>query len=173
MDAGAFTLFLIVFLWQIPHFLAIAWVYREQYARAGLLMLPVVDSDGKQTGRQMLRFTLLLIVASLLPFAFGQIHWISALTILILADVFLFHGPCFYRGRQPPSRLGESSEPLCCIFRRCSWFSCWTQSRPDSGKRLAGSSRRRPTRQQATVDLQGPARPIYCRSSGRTRDLED
>src|SRR5208282_2441876 len=45
LDSTAFILFLIVFLWQVPHFLAIAWMYREDYARAGLRMLPTVDSD--------------------------------------------------------------------------------------------------------------------------------
>jgi protoheme IX farnesyltransferase len=89
LDAGAFTIFLILFLWQIPHFLAIAWIYREQYGRAGLRMLPVIDTDGKQTGRQMLRYTLLLILTSLLPFAMDRIHWISALAILVLGTVFL------------------------------------------------------------------------------------
>ena len=89
LDVGGFTLFLILFLWQIPHFLAIAWVYREEYARAGLLMLPVVDLTGKQTSRQMLRFTLLLIVASMLPFVIGQIRWFSAIAIMVLGTFFL------------------------------------------------------------------------------------
>jgi heme o synthase len=97
LDAEALTLFLILFLWQVPHFLAIAWVYRDQYTRAGLLMLPVVDSDGKQTGRQMLRFSLLLIVASLFPFVIGQVGWISALVILLLGTFFLRHALAFTR----------------------------------------------------------------------------
>ena len=45
-------LFLILFLWQVPHFLAIAWIYRDEYARAGLRMLPVVDRDGRRTSQQ-------------------------------------------------------------------------------------------------------------------------
>ena len=48
----ALVLFMIVFLWQVPHFLAIAWMYREEYAHAGLCMLPVIDQTGAQTGRQ-------------------------------------------------------------------------------------------------------------------------
>src|SRR4029077_19094467 len=62
-----FVLFVILFLWQVPHFLAIAWIYREDYARAGLQMLPVVDPDGGITGRQMFGYCLALIPASLLP----------------------------------------------------------------------------------------------------------
>lgn len=63
----AWTLFVIVFLWQFPHFYAIAWMYRDDYARAGIRMLPVVEPDGRSTARQILLFALLLIPASLLP----------------------------------------------------------------------------------------------------------
>jgi heme o synthase len=63
----ALLLFLIVFLWQVPHFLAIAWMYRGDYARAGLRMLPVVDAKGSATARQMVGFCLALIGVSLLP----------------------------------------------------------------------------------------------------------
>jgi protoheme IX farnesyltransferase len=67
LDRTALVLFLIVFFWQIPHFLAIAWMYREDYARAGLKMLPVVDPEGTATSRQMLLYALALIPLSLLP----------------------------------------------------------------------------------------------------------
>ncbi len=50
-------LFGILFLWQLPHFLAIAWIYREDYARAGLPMLPVIEPDGRSTGRQAVVYT--------------------------------------------------------------------------------------------------------------------
>jgi len=70
IDAGAFVLFAILFLWQIPHFLAIAWIYREDYARGGLPMLPVVDPEGLVTGRQAVANTLALAIVSLAP-AFG------------------------------------------------------------------------------------------------------
>lgn len=72
LDREAAALFLIVFLWQVPHFLAIAWIYREQYARAGLCMLPVVDTDGTQTARQMARYCLALVPVSLMPAVFGM-----------------------------------------------------------------------------------------------------
>ena len=67
IDPGAFILFAILFLWQIPHFLAIAWIYRDDYARGGLPMLPVLDPEGRITGRQAVAHTLALLVVSLTP----------------------------------------------------------------------------------------------------------
>jgi heme o synthase len=64
---GAVSLFAIVFLWQMPHFFAIAWMYREDYARAGLQMLPVVEPDGRSTGRQAWLYAVALVVASETP----------------------------------------------------------------------------------------------------------
>jgi protoheme IX farnesyltransferase len=61
------ALFLILFLWQFPHFLAIAWIYRDDYARGGHVMLPNVDPDGSMTGRQAMWHALELIPAGLLP----------------------------------------------------------------------------------------------------------
>jgi len=72
LDAGAFVLFAILFLWQIPHFLAIAWIYREDYARGGLPMLPVLDPEGKVTGRQAVANSLALLLVSLTPRAAGM-----------------------------------------------------------------------------------------------------
>jgi len=72
LDTPALALFLIVFFWQVPHFLAIAWMYREDYGRAGLKMLPVIDADGTMTARQMLVYTLALIPISLLPVFLGS-----------------------------------------------------------------------------------------------------
>jgi protoheme IX farnesyltransferase len=67
----ALPLFLIVFLWQLPHFLAIAWVYRDQYAAAGLRMQPVADRTGRGAGWRMVGWCLALVPASLAPLAFG------------------------------------------------------------------------------------------------------
>lgn len=72
IDPEAVALFLIVFLWQVPHFLAIAWIYRTQYERAGLLMLPVIDPDGIRTSRQMVRYCLALLPVSLIPAVLGM-----------------------------------------------------------------------------------------------------
>ncbi len=71
LDGGAFVLFAILFLWQVPHFLAIAWIYRDDYARAGLPMLPVLDREGRLTGRQAVTHSLALLLVSLTPVAAG------------------------------------------------------------------------------------------------------
>src|SRR5262249_44746136 len=90
LDSGALALFLVVFLWQVPHFLAIAWIYREEYGAAGLRMLAVFDPDGYQTGRQMIRYSLTLIVASLAPYALGLGSWLSGCGAAILGGTFFF-----------------------------------------------------------------------------------
>jgi protoheme IX farnesyltransferase len=64
---GAWILFSIVFLWQLPHFLAIAWMYREDYARAGFRMLPVIEPDGRSTARQSVAYAAALLPMSLAP----------------------------------------------------------------------------------------------------------
>jgi protoheme IX farnesyltransferase len=67
LDLRAWSLFLIVFLWQFPHFMAIAWIYRRQYAGAGLLMLSTVDPSGLRAGAQAALSALVLIPVSLVP----------------------------------------------------------------------------------------------------------
>jgi len=72
LDAGAWLLFLILFVWQFPHFHAISWMYREDYARAGILMLPVVDDkQGTRTFRQIILYAAGLVAVSLLPSVMG------------------------------------------------------------------------------------------------------
>jgi len=80
LGLDAWILFAILFLWQFPHFQSIAWMYREDYARAGIKMLPVVDRDGRRTFRQILLTAAALIPVSLLPAVTG------------LADVRYFFG---------------------------------------------------------------------------------
>jgi protoheme IX farnesyltransferase len=67
LTAAAWALYAILFLWQFPHFYAIAWMYREDYARAGMQMLPVVDPEGVRTARHILVTAALLLPVSLLP----------------------------------------------------------------------------------------------------------
>ncbi len=86
---AAATLFLVVFFWQIPHFYAIAWIYREDYARAGLQMLPVVDRRGNATGRHMVGFCAALLVVSLFPVALGVAGPVYLLGALVLGIGFL------------------------------------------------------------------------------------
>jgi protoheme IX farnesyltransferase len=71
LDTGAWLLFAILFVWQFPHFHAISWMYREDYARAGILMLPVVDKDGTRTFRQIILSAASLVAVSLLPAIMG------------------------------------------------------------------------------------------------------
>ncbi len=71
LEPGAFILFAIIFLWQVPHFLAIAWLYRDDYERAGFPMLPVIDREGRLTGRQAVLHSVALLVVSLAPAAAG------------------------------------------------------------------------------------------------------
>jgi len=71
LGRGAWLLFAILFLWQFPHFYAIAWMYREDYARAGILMLPVVDREGTRTFRQIILTAIALVGVSLLPAVMG------------------------------------------------------------------------------------------------------
>lgn len=71
ISLGAWALFALLFLWQFPHFLAIAWMYKEQYAKAGILMLPVIEPEGKITARQIVIFTIILLPVSLAPFFLG------------------------------------------------------------------------------------------------------
>jgi heme o synthase len=71
LDRGAWLLFAILFFWQFPHFHAIAWMYREDYARAGIQMLPVVDREGTRTFRQIILTAVALVAVSLLPAVTG------------------------------------------------------------------------------------------------------
>ena len=84
VDVVAWVLFAIVFLWQLPHFLAIAWLYRADYAKAGLPMLPVVDPEGIRTGHQIILYSLALLPVSLLTTILdvtGAIYFFGALTL--------------------------------------------------------------------------------------------
>lgn len=72
LSEGAWVLFGIVFLWQLPHFLAIAWIYREDYARAGLPMLPVVEPDGRSTARQAIVYAAALLPVAMAPTLLGM-----------------------------------------------------------------------------------------------------
>ncbi len=71
LDAAMVALFGILFLWQLPHFLALAWIYREDYRRGGLAMLSVADPDGRRTARMILLYATALLPVSLLPSVLG------------------------------------------------------------------------------------------------------
>jgi protoheme IX farnesyltransferase len=89
MTTGSWVLFAILFLWQFPHFLAIAWMYREDYGKAGIRMLPVVEPEGRITGQQIVAYTLLLLPVSLLPTIIGISGWVYFYGAVILGMLFL------------------------------------------------------------------------------------
>ncbi len=72
LEIETLTLFAIMFVWQFPHFLSIAWLYREDYAQGDIRMLPVVDSDGKSTVWRILAYSIALIPVSVMPVALGM-----------------------------------------------------------------------------------------------------
>ena len=84
INAGGAALFLIVFLWQIPHFMAIAWLYRDDYGKAGFPMLPVIEPDGRRTGRQAVAYAVALVPASLVPSVIGLSGPVYASIALVL-----------------------------------------------------------------------------------------
>jgi protoheme IX farnesyltransferase len=99
IDAGAWALFGILFLWQLPHFLAIAWMYRADYERGGFPMLPVLDPEGGRTARQMILYAAALVPVSLLPSALGLTGAVYFLGALALGLAFLGFAFAFDRAR--------------------------------------------------------------------------
>jgi protoheme IX farnesyltransferase len=86
---AAWALFAMQFLWQFPHFMAIAWMYREEYAKAGILMLPVVEPSGRLTSRQIVMFSVMLLPVSLAPFFFAVSGFVFLIGAIILGVAFL------------------------------------------------------------------------------------
>ena len=91
------ALFAILFVWQFPHFMAIAWLYREDYARAGIRMLPVVHPDGWSTVAQALFFAVLMIPVSLTPWALGVTSLSYAIPAVLLGLFYLAYTIRFAR----------------------------------------------------------------------------
>ncbi len=89
---GAWILFAILFLWQFPHSLAIGWLYRTDYARAGIRLLPVVEPDGESTGRQIVTHALALLAVGLLPSLIGLTGQVYLLGALVLGGLLLSCG---------------------------------------------------------------------------------
>ena len=102
LSPGAWVLFAIVFLWQLPHFLAIAWIYREDYARAGFPMLPVIEPDGRSTARQALFYCAALLPVSMAPTLVGLTNTMYFAASLTLGLVFFALTLRFARTRAIP-----------------------------------------------------------------------
>ena len=97
IDMEGWSLFAILFFWQLPHFLAIAWLYRDDYAKAGFAMLPVFDSDGQRTARQTVSHTLGLLPISLCPFLLKLAGVVYLAGALVLGLAFLWQAVQFSR----------------------------------------------------------------------------
>jgi protoheme IX farnesyltransferase len=95
----ALVLFGIVFFWQMPHFLAIAWMYRDEYANAGIPLLPVVDPDGRRTGQQALLYAAALWPVSLLPALVGLADGTYLVVATVLGVIFITLAALFARER--------------------------------------------------------------------------
>lgn len=92
LSLEAWILFGILFFWQIPHTLAIARLYREDFARAKIQFLPVLDPDGSRTGRHVLGYTAALLMVSLLPLFLGLVGWVYGTVALLSGTAFLACG---------------------------------------------------------------------------------
>jgi protoheme IX farnesyltransferase len=92
VDWQAVLLFTILFLWQFPHFYSIAWLYREDYQRADIRMLPVVYSDGKATAREILIYSAALIPVSMMPATVGMTGRIYLFGALLLGGALFYFG---------------------------------------------------------------------------------
>jgi heme o synthase len=95
IDIAGWSLFAILFFWQLPHFLAIAWMYKDEYGKAGYVMLPNVDPSGLRTGRQAVSHTLGLLPISLCPTLLGVsggVYFVGAtvLTLIFIGCAILF-----------------------------------------------------------------------------------
>ncbi len=92
LDFHAFLLFAILFAWQFPHFLAISWIYRDDYKRAGFAMLSSTDPDGKRTGRRILAYSIALLALSVWPASSGLTGMVYLMGAVFLGSAFVWLG---------------------------------------------------------------------------------
>jgi protoheme IX farnesyltransferase len=100
VDIGAWSLFAILFLWQLPHFFAIAWMYREDYARAGFEMISKGDNTGARSASQSVLFCILLLLISGIPQFLGLVSAVYLIVELVLNGLFIFVAMRFLRTQQ-------------------------------------------------------------------------
>ena len=99
----ALALFAIMLLWQFPHFLAIAWLYAEDYKSGGIRMLPVVEKDGRSTTREILLYSATLIPVSMAPAILGMTGWAYAAGAVVLSTIYFWYGVRLRRLRLAPT----------------------------------------------------------------------
>ena len=97
LSSEGWALFAILFFWQLPHFFAIAWIYKDEYAKAGFKMLPGIDPDGQRTAQQAVSNTLALLAVSLFPFVFKMAGTLYLAGALVLGAGFLWGAIQFSR----------------------------------------------------------------------------
>jgi heme o synthase len=105
VDLPVLAVFLVIFLWQLPHFLAIAWIYREDYARAGMRMVPAGDATGLRTARTMVAWCLALVAGSLVPVFVAGAGPVYVVGAVVLGGVFLLATLGFWRRRTRQTAL--------------------------------------------------------------------
>jgi protoheme IX farnesyltransferase len=127
VSVQAWVLFGILFLWQLPHFLAIAWMYRDDYARAGFPMLPVIDREGGITARMIILYTTILIPVTILPSHLGVSGFSYGIGAVCLGAIFLVFGArtAIYRTTAEARRLLLAS--VIYLPSLLTWMAC---SRP-------------------------------------------
>lgn len=101
IDIGAWSLFAIIFLWQLPHFFAIAWMYRDDYARAGFRMISGDDRSGERSASQSVFFSILLLIIAGVPTFLGMTTVFYLLIELALGGIFIVVAMRFLRSRKP------------------------------------------------------------------------
>lgn len=94
LEWGTLVLFAILFIWQFPHFFSIAWLYREDYAKGAIRMLPVVEEDGRSTARRIIVYSLTLIPISIIPSFMGMAGRIYLVGAVVLGLSLLYFGVC-------------------------------------------------------------------------------
>ncbi len=103
LSVEAWILFAIVFVWQMPHFLAIGWMFRDEYANAGIPLLPVIEPDGRSTGRQSVIYAAALVPVSLAPVLTGMAGTLYLVGALLLGGLLLTSAARFAEQRTMPA----------------------------------------------------------------------
>jgi len=103
LSGGGWALFAILAFWQLPHFFAIAWIYKDEYAKAGFKMLPSVDPDGSRTAQQSVSHTLGLLPVSLYPFVLHLAGPVYLWAAIGLGGLYLWCAIRFARSLDVPS----------------------------------------------------------------------
>ncbi len=104
LEPEALILFAIVFFWQFPHFHSIAWLYREDYERARIRMLPVVDADGRSTAREIMVYLVALLLTTLAPAMMGMAGRVYLFGAILLGAGFFWTGWRLVAGKLPPQK---------------------------------------------------------------------